>query len=347
MALSLQELATACDAELQGGDPAATVTAVADIMNATSGQVTLLISPRYGKHLTESTASACLLGKDFPVTDIPASMGLLRCADPELAYIKALKALHPERRHAPNIAPQALLEDGATVGDGVYVGPYAVIGENATVGDGCEIFAGAYVGRDAKIGKNCRIYPYAVIYDGVVLGDNVIIHSGAVIGADGFGYKYRNNQHMKVPQVGNVVIEDNVEIGANTCIDRGALGSTVVGWGSKVDNLVQIGHNNRIGKNVIICGHCGVSGSCTIEDGAILAGSAGIADHVTIGQGAVIMARAGVASDIPAGMQAFGSPAKDRKIAWKEQAALTKLPELLKKVKQLEARLHELEQKES
>jgi UDP-3-O-[3-hydroxymyristoyl] glucosamine N-acyltransferase len=177
----------------------------------------------------------------------------------------------------------------------------------------------------------------------VVIGNNVIIHSGAIIGADGFGYKFRNNAHVKVPQVGNVVIEDNVEIGANTCIDRGALGSTLIGAGSKIDNLVQIGHNNKVGKNVIMCGLTGVSGSCNIEDYAILAGSSGIADHVTIGRGAVVMARSGVAGDVQAGAQVFGSPAKDKKTAYKEQIAISKLPELLKKVKMLEEKIQMLE----
>jgi Bacterial transferase hexapeptide (three repeats). len=236
-----------------------------------------------------------------------------------------------------------VLEANVTLGDELYIGPYAVIGENSTLGDGSEIHAGAYLGKNVKIGKNCRIYPYAVIYDDVVIGNNVIIHSGAIIGADGFGYKFRNNQHVKVPQVGNVVIEDNVEIGANTCIDRGALGSTLIGAGSKIDNLVQIGHNNKVGKHVIMCGLTGVSGSCNIEDYAILAGSSGIADHVTIGQGAVVMARSGVAGDVKAGTQVFGSPAKDKKTAYKEQIAISKLPELLKRVKMLEEKILLLE----
>jgi UDP-3-O-[3-hydroxymyristoyl] glucosamine N-acyltransferase len=180
------------------------------------------------------------------------------------------------------------------------------------------------------------------------MGDNVIIHSGAIIGADGFGYKFRNHAHVKVPQVGNVIIDDNVEIGANTCIDRGALGSTTIGMGSKIDNLVQVGHNNKIGKHVIMCGLTGISGSCTIGDYAIMAGSSGIADHVDIGQGAVIMARAGVAGDVAAGTQVFGSPAKERRVAYKEQVAISKLPELLKKVKLLEEKIEALtEQKEN
>ena len=272
-------------------------------------------------------------------------MVLLVCADPEMSFIKALNLLHPEKVYTPQIAPQAVLENNVILGDQVYIGPYAVIGENSTIGDGTVILAGAYIGKQVKIGKNCKIYPYAVIYNDVVLGDNVIIHSGAIIGADGFGYKFRNYVHVKVPQVGNVVIDDNVEIGANTCVDRGALGSTVIGAGSKIDNLVQIGHNNKVGKNVIMCGLTGVSGSCTIEDYAILAGSSGVADHVTIGQGAVVMARSGVAGDVKAGAQVFGSPAKDKKTAYKEQIALSKLPELLKKVKMLEEKIQAMEEK--
>jgi UDP-3-O-[3-hydroxymyristoyl] glucosamine N-acyltransferase len=182
-----------------------------------------------------------------------------------------------------------------------------------------------------------------VIYDNSILGDNVIIHAGAIIAADGFGYKFRNNQHIKVPHVGNVEIADNVEIGANTCIDRGALGATKIGAGSKIDNLVQLGHNNIVGRNVIICGQSGISGSCTIEDGAILAGSSGVADHVKIGTRAVVMARSGISQDVAAGTQVFGSPAKDRKVAWKELAALSKLPELLQKFKKLESRVEDLE----
>ena len=172
----------------------------------------------------------------------------------------------------------------------------------------------------------------------------MILHAGAVIGADGFGYKFRNNQHIKVPHVGYVQIDDHVEIGANTCIDRGALGATRIGVGSKIDNLVQLGHNNIVGRNVIICGQSGISGSCTIEDGAILAGSAGVADHVTIGTRAVVMARSGISADVAPGAQVFGSPAKDRKVAWRELAALTRLPELLQKFKLLESRVSKLEE---
>jgi UDP-3-O-[3-hydroxymyristoyl] glucosamine N-acyltransferase len=230
-------------------------------------------------------------------------------------------------------------------GRNVHIGAFAVIDENVEIGDNTSILTGACIGKNIKIGKNCLIYPYAVLYDDVVIGDNVIIHSGAIIGADGFGYKFRDGAHLKVPQVGNVVIGDNVEIGANTCVDRGALGSTLIGKGSKIDNLVQIGHNNKIGQHVIVCGQAGISGSCTIDNYAILAGSAGIADHVKIGQGAVVMARAGVANDVEAKTQVFGSPAKEKRVAYREQIAIAQLPDLVKKIKRLEERLAELESK--
>ena len=345
MPITLKELAEFCNAQVVGGDTSATITSAADIKSAQAGQVTQLTNSRYAQYINNSPASACFIAEGFKFENVPESMALLVCTDPEISFIKALDLLHPARVYTPQIAPQAVLENNVILGDQVYIGPYAVIGENSNIGDGTVILAGAYIGKQVKIGKNCKIYPYAVIYDDLVLGDNVIIHSGAIIGADGFGYKFRNYVHVKVPQVGNVVIDDNVEIGANTCVDRGALGSTVIGAGSKIDNLVQIGHNNKVGKNVIMCGLTGVSGSCTIEDYAILAGSSGVADHVTIGQGAVVMARSGVAGDVKAGAQVFGSPAKDKKTAYKEQIALSKLPELLKKVKMLEEKIQALEEK--
>ena len=343
MPITLKELTDFCDAQIIGGDLSTSIYSAADITSAQTGQVTQLTNSRYAQHVKNSTASACFIAEGFTVDNVPECMALLVCADPELSFIRAVELLHPARVYSPQIAPQAVLENNVILGDEVYIGPYAVIGENASIGDGSAILAGVYMGKNVKVGKNCRIHPYAVIYDDVVVGNNVIIHSGAIIGADGFGYKFRNNVHVKVPQVGNVVIDDNVEVGANTCIDRGALGSTMIGAGSKIDNLVQIGHNNKVGKNVIMCGLTGVSGSCNIEDYAILAGSSGIADHVTIGQGAVVMARSGVAGDVKAGTQVFGSPAKDKKTAYKEQIAISKLPELLKKVKLLEEKIQALE----
>jgi UDP-3-O-[3-hydroxymyristoyl] glucosamine N-acyltransferase len=345
MPITLKELADLCGARIEGGDPSALVDSAAEITCAQKGQVTQLTNAKYARHIKTSTATACFIAEGFQVGGIPESIALLICADPEMSFIKAVERLHPAKVYNSQIASQAIIDDTVTLGSELFIGPYAVIGEHTIIGDNTAIMAGAYIGNNVTIGSNCRIYPYAVIYDDTIIGDNVTIHSGTIIGADGFGYKFRNNAHIKVPQVGNVVIEDNVEIGANTCIDRGALGSTTIGAGSKIDNLVQIGHNNKVGKHVIMCGLTGVSGSCTIEDYAILAGSSGIADHVTIGQGAVVMARSGVAGNVTAGTQVFGSPAKDKKTAYKEQIAISKLPELMKKIKLLEEEIRQLQNK--
>lgn len=343
MAMTINELANACGASLEGGNVQQIIVAANDITTARIGQVTQLTQARYRHHLQTSKASACFIASDFEVQNVPESLTLLRCADPEMAFIKAVELLHPDAIYLATISPHAVISESASVHESCHVGAFAVLNDGVICGENSQILAGVYVGKNVKIGKNCRIHPNVVIYDDCEIGDNVIIHSGAIIGADGFGYKFRNGQHAKVPQIGNVVIGDNVEIGANTCIDRGALGSTMIGAGSKIDNLVQIGHNNKIGQHVIVCGQTGISGSCTIENYAILAGSAGIADHVKIGQGAVVMARAGVANDVAPKTHVFGSPAKEKRVAYREQVAISQLPELLKTVKQLEARLAQLE----
>lgn len=345
MPITLTELAINCEAQIEGKNISTVIHSAADIVSAQSGQVTQLTSSRYSQHIKNSTATACFIAQDFVINDVPETMTLLRCKDPEMSFIKAVELLHPAREYSAHISPQAVIEDSVSLGLGVYIGPFSYIGQNVNIADNSVILAGVYIGNNVRLGKNCRIYPYAVIYDDVVLGDNVVIHSGAIIGADGFGYKFRDGVHIKVPQIGNVVIADNVEIGANTCIDRGALGSTTIGTGSKIDNLVQIGHNNKVGKNVIMCGLTGISGSCQIEDYAVLAGSSGVADHVTIGMGAVVMARSGVANNVAAGTQVFGSPAKEKRVAYKEQVAIAKLPELLKRVKLLEEKIRTLEEK--
>ncbi len=344
MTLTLQELAKLCDAEIQG-NPALDITAAADIMTAVANQVTVLSSSKYTKYLKETKASACLISREFSTKEAPEDLILLRCADPEISFLKAVSALHPTAKIIRSVSKQAAIAENVMLGNNINVGAFSTIDTDSRIGDETEIFASVNIGRNVSIGKHCRIYPNVVIYDNTRIGEHVIIHSGAIIAADGFGYKYRNNQHLKVPHVGNVIIADHVEIGANTCIDRAALGSTTIGAGSKIDNLVQLGHNNQIGKNVIICGQSGISGSCTIGDGAVLAGSTGIADHVTIGHQAVIMARSGVPNDVAPQTQVFGSPAKDRKVAWRELAALSKLPALLKKFKDLEKRLNRLESK--
>lgn len=341
----IKELAQLCNADVRGGNASFSVTSAADIKSAHAYQVTVLSDGKYKKYLKDCKASACFISEALlDGLGVPDDLSLLVCADPEISFLNAVKALHPELPLKRQVSEHAVLAETATLGYDTHIGPFATVGQHSSVGDSSTIEANVHIGNHVAIGKNCRIHPNVVIYDHSVIGNNVVIHAGAVIGADGFGYKFRDGQHIKVPHVGNVVIDDNVEIGANTCIDRGALGSTHIGWGSKIDNLVQLGHNNVVGKHVIVCGQCGISGSCEIGDGAVLAGSVGVADHVKIGSRAVVMARSGVSQDIDAGAQVWGSPAKDRKVAWKELAALAKLPELIQKLKALEARITNLEQ---
>ena len=344
MTLTIQELARLCDAEISEGDSSAVISSAADIKSASSRQVTLLTDPKYAGFLETSEAAACFMKPEMLKHPAPDRMVRLLCQDPEISFIKAVNLLHPPVDYPRQISPQTAIADTAKLGQSLYIASFVMIEDHASVDDGCEIHSGVRIGKRVRIGKNCRLYPNVVIYDDTQIGDNVIVHAGTVLGADGFGYKQQNQQHIKVPHIGNLIIGNNVEIGANACIDRGTFGSTVIGAGTKIDNLVQIGHNNVIGENVIICGQNGISGSCTIENNAILAGSSGIADHVKIGHHAVVMARSGVAGDIEAGMQVFGSPARDKKIAWRELAALAKLPELLKQIKAIEARLRKLEE---
>jgi UDP-3-O-[3-hydroxymyristoyl] glucosamine N-acyltransferase len=343
MNLTIQNLAELCLATVHGGNSDVFIESAADIMSANANQVTVLSDAKYAKYLQNSTAAACFIADNVQVIDTPAHIALLRCTDPEISFLTAVKTLYPEQAFEHHIAPQAVVGESVTLGANVHIADFSTVGKNTHIQDNSIIFSGVHIGANVVIGKNCRIYPNVVIYDETQIGDNVTIHSGSVIGADGFGYKFRNNQHIKVLHVGNVVIANNVEIGANTCIDRGVLGSTHIGEGSKIDNLVQIAHNNKVGKNVLICGQSGVSGSCTIEDGAILAGGSALTDHVTIGHHAIVMGRSGVSQDVAPATQVFGVPARDRKVAWRELAALSKLPVLLKKFKLLESRVKKLE----
>lgn len=340
---TIEELAEKCKAKIIGGNPKEIISSVSSITNAGWHQITQLTDKRYLKHLSGCKASACLISEELiNETDSP-NIAFLVCSDPEVAYIDITNLLHPCDKRCSTIDNRAAIAKSANLGNQLHIGAYAIIEENASIGDNSTIFGGAFIGRNVKIGKNCTIHPYAVLYDNVILDNNVIIHSGAIIGADGFGYKRRKNGLIKVPQIGSVIIEDDVEIGANTCIDRGACEETHIGSGTKIDNLVQVGHNDIIGNNVIICGQSGIAGSCTIEDNATLAASSGIADHLHIGKNAIIMARSGVANDINENQIVFGTPAKDKRSAWREISALSNLPDLFKRIKNLEEKLSKFE----
>jgi UDP-3-O-[3-hydroxymyristoyl] glucosamine N-acyltransferase len=250
-------------------------------------------------------------------------------------FIKCLGQLYPQSLPAPGVHVRANVDASATVGAGTYVDANVTVCRGARIGRDCRLYAGSYVGENVELGDGCVLYPNVVLYAGTVLRENVIIHSGTVIGADGFGYKPRQGVHIKFPQVGTVLIERDVEIGANSCVDRASLGQTVVGAGTKIDNLVQIGHNVKLGRGVLICGQAGIGGSTVIEDYVTLISQSGVADHVRVGQGSRVYAQSGVIGDLPPNSEVMGFPATDRKQALREIAATKRLAELYKPIKAL------------
>jgi UDP-3-O-[3-hydroxymyristoyl] glucosamine N-acyltransferase len=325
MAITIKQLADACGAEILGGNAQFGITSAANLDAAGTNQLTFLGNLKNADKLKAFTASAVLVPKGMPENMAHAGTCLLIVADPEIAFITCLKLLYPEKPRTGTFSAKADIAPSAVVGEGTTVDAFASIGARTTLGKNCWLKAGCRIGDEVTLGDNCVIHPNAVLYDGVRLADNVIIHAGTVIGADGFGYKFRNGEHVKFPQVGTVSIESNVEIGANTCIDRASLGVTRVGEGTKIDNQVQIAHNVQIGARAVICGQVGIGGSTVIKDYVTLVSQCGVADHVTVGSQAVVLAQAGVTKDVADKEQVMGFPATTRKQALHEMAVLRRL----------------------
>jgi UDP-3-O-[3-hydroxymyristoyl] glucosamine N-acyltransferase len=281
------EIAELVDGELEG-DGDLDIASAAAISTAEAGQIAFSTTPDHPK-----TNASCLIvplaasKKNVPV--------IIRARDPKLAFALAAAALHPHKKHRPGIHETAAVENERSIADDAYIDAYVVIGKDSSVGSGTEILAGTKIGSDVNIGSDCLIHPNVTIRDGCTIGDRVVLHSGVVIGSDGFGFvRDDNGRYHKFPQIGSVVVEDDVEIGANTCIDRGALGVTRIGRGTKIDNLVQVGHNVDIGQDCVIAAQTGISGSVVIEDGCVIGGQVGFGDHSHIKSGAVIGSQAGV-----------------------------------------------------
>jgi UDP-3-O-[3-hydroxymyristoyl] glucosamine N-acyltransferase len=342
MPMTLGELADAIKATLARGERADTIRGIASLTLAGEGQLAPYVDAQYHAQLAATKASAVLCKSADMAAEAPAGAAILCAADPEMALIAALHILYPEKSEAPGIDPKAAVEAGAEIGAGAHVGPYAVVRADAKVGPRCVIHAHAVIGRGCVLGEDSVIHPNVTLYDGVQLGKRVIVHSGAVLGADGFGYKFRGGRHVKVPQVGPLVLGDDVEIGANTCIDRGALSATRVGDGTKIDNLVQIGHNNEVGKHCILCGQVALAGSCVLDDYVVLGGNVGVADHIHMGKGSKAGAKSGIGKDVPPGMEVWGMYAEERRNAFKSLAAYRKLPEFVERIRELEAEVKRL-----
>ncbi len=341
MSLTLEELARHCGATLEGGDPKLVIATAATLQEAGPSDVAPLTDIFFTKFLSETKAGAVVLKRDDH-PPVPKATGKLYADDPEMAFVKILEVLYPKPSEEAGIDPSASIESDTVIEEGAYVGPHAIVRKGTKIGAGSHIMGGVHIGRNCTIGQGCSIHPNVVLYDDVVIGNHVAIHAGCVIGADGYGYKFRDGRHVKVPQVGKVIIEDHVEIGSCTCIDRGALGDTVIGIGSKIDNLVQIGHNVKLGPHVIVCGQAGFAGSAEVDAYAMIGARAGISNRVKIGTAAKVGAKAGVMKDVGPQAEVFGIPADDRRSIWRQIAAFRKLPAWAKRIRDLERDIEQL-----
>jgi len=318
----LQALAAICGARIIAGDPDTQIGGAANTDEAIAGELTYIAGAKHAAKLASTRASAVIVPESLAGTATDAAAAVLVAADPEMAFIACLHHLYPQAGNPGGTSDRADVDMTASIGAGTWIGAFASVGARATLGRDCRVHSGCRIGTDVSIGDGCVLHPNVVLYDGVKLGERVTIHAGTVIGSDGFGYKFRNGEHIKFPQVGTVVIGSNVEIGANTCIDRASLGATRIGDGTKIDNQVHVAHNVRIGARVLLCGQVGIGGSTVIEDYALLASQSGVADHVTVGKQAMVLAQAGVTKDVAAKDQVMGFPAANRRAALHQMATL-------------------------
>jgi UDP-3-O-[3-hydroxymyristoyl] glucosamine N-acyltransferase len=332
--LSLREIASLIDGEpREGADLDRRINGIAPLDRAAPSELSFLDGVKYLQQGATTVAGACLTTSRF-VDALPRQVSVLTVREPYRAFVEVARALFPESLRpsslfeascvAPGAQPGSHVHPTARLENGVTVDPGAVIGAGAEIGSGTVIGAGAAIGTKVRIGRDCAIGPNATIMHALI-GDRVIIHPGCAIGQDGFGYVRGPRGAHKVPQVGRVIIQDDVEIGANTTVDRGAIRDTVIGEGTKIDNLVQIAHNVSIGRHCLFAGHSGISGSTTVEDGVIMGGQAGVADHLTVGAGAMIGAKAGVFTDVPPGGRWSGYPARPGKQWLREVVMLERL----------------------
>jgi len=337
--LTVGELAERLGAELVG-DPGGRISGAAPLDTAGPDDVTFLARRKYLPYLADTRAAAVIVARELgELGEPPEAAALLWVDDAHLALTDTLTLLYPEAPSRAGIAPTAVLGPAVELSEDVAVGPHSVIGAGSKLGRGVRIGANSVLGEGCQVGVGTRIMDQVSLYDGTTLGERCIIHSGARIGVDGFGYAQTEHGHRKVPQVGRCVIEDDVEIGANTCIDRGSVGETRIGAGTKIDNLVHIAHNVRIGRHCIIVAQVGIAGSTKLGDGVALAGQVGVIGHLTIGDRAQIAAGSGVSQDVPAGETWFGSPARERTPAMRANAAFLKLPEVIRRLNRIERQL--------
>ena len=339
IALTLQELADRLDCRLDG-DGALRIGRVATLEEAGEGDLSFFANPKYGRALLATRASAVILGHDAP----PAPCAMLRAAQPYFAFARALELLHPGEKPAPGVHPHAVIADDAVLGADVSIGPFVSIGAGARIGDRTVVHSHVSIGAGAVVGDDCVIHSHCAVRERVTLGRRVVLQDGVVVGGDGFGFAPApGGGFHKIPQVGTVVIEDDVEIGANTTIDRPSLGATRIGEGSKIDNLVQIAHGVAVGRRVLFAAQVGIAGSTVVEDDVMLGGQVGVAGHIRLERGMKASARSGIPNSVGPGELVSGYPAIENRVWLRASALFKRLPDMQRTLADLGRRVEQLE----
>jgi UDP-3-O-[3-hydroxymyristoyl] glucosamine N-acyltransferase len=323
--MKLSKIASALGARLENGSPETEITGLNGIEQAGPGELTFVSNPKYAAAARSTRASAVIVAEDFPA--IPAAV--LRAKNPYLSFAQALELFYQPLRYAPGVHPTAVVAASAKIGKNAHIGPYVVIGENVRIGADAVLLAHVVIYRGVTIGRYFFAHAHAIVREGCHIGNHVLLQNGVVIGSDGFGFaKTAVGTWHKIPQPAGVVVGDDVEVQANSCIDRASVGETRIGRGVKVDNLVQVGHGSTVGEDALLCAQAGIAGSTEIGNKVILTGQVGVVGHCKVGDGAIVTPQSGVAHDIPAGALVSGSPAVDHRLWLKYSALLAKLPEM-------------------
>ena len=339
MRKTLAEIAKIINGEIVG-DSDVLITGVSGIKEAKKGDITFVANSKYVPLIKQTAASAIITSQDIKNAPKP----IIRTKNPSLAFAEVISLVAPvEVKHPKGVHSSAILADNVKLGKNVAVGANAILEDGVKIGDNTVIYAGCYLGNDVVVGKKCLIYSTVSLRERVKIGDNVIINNGTVIGSDGFGFAEIDGVHKRIPQVGAVVVEDDVDIGANVAIDRARFDKTVIGKGTKIDNLVHIAHNVTIGENSIIVAQTGISGSSTIGKKVILAGQSGVVGHVSIGDNVIVGAQSGVTKSVPSNTKVSGYPAKPHDVAKKVNACIQRLPQLYKTVEELKKKIQDLD----
>jgi UDP-3-O-[3-hydroxymyristoyl] glucosamine N-acyltransferase len=343
MEFSAEQIAGILNGEIVG-DPAVSVNGLAKIEEGTTGTLSFLANPKYEEYIYTTGASICIVNNTFtPNKPIPSNLTLVKVADAQACFAKLLEVYNQMQKKQPKIESPSFIADSATLGEDLYIGAFAYIGEEAKIGNNVTIYPNVYIGDRVVIGDGSVINPGATIYFDCIIGKNCVIHAGTVIGADGFGFvPDENGEFQKVPQIGNVILEDNVEIGSNCTIDRATLGSTILRKGVKIDNLVHLAHNVEVGRNTAMAAQVGVAGSAKIGENVMVGGQAGISGHLKIADGTKIVAQSGIPSNVRKAVTLMGSPGIPLEDFKKSYFGFRKLPFILTKIQELDKKIKEL-----